>query len=164
MMELFENTVVEGPIQRAFDLARSIEVHLLGNVHFGEQATAGTRSGLIGPGEIVTWRARHFGVPQSLTSRISAWNPPAYFQDTMLRGAFRSMQHDHYFLALPVPAGAAPKTEMRDVFRFAAPLGPLGLVAEHLVLRRYMTALLQERNEVIRQVASDGSWRKYVPA
>ncbi len=164
MIELFETTRIDAPVQRAFDLSRSIEVHLQGNVHFGEQATAGICSGLIGPGERVTWRARHLGVRQSLTSEITAWDPPVYFQDTMVRGAFRSMQHDHYFLALPVPEGAAPRTEMRDVFRFAAPLGPLGWLAEQAVLRRYMRALLHERNEVIRQIAADGTWRKYVPA
>ena len=66
----------------------------------------------------------------------------------MLRGAFASMQHDHFFCTLPNGA-----TEMRDHFRFAAPLGPLGLLAERLVLARYMRALLTERNAVIKQVA-----------
>ena len=164
MIELFETTVVDAPLQRTFDLARSIDVHLLGNTHFGEQATAGTRTGLIGPGESVTWRARHFGVRQHLTSVLTGWEPPTFFQDTMLRGAFRSMQHDHFFLALPMLPGGEPQTEMRDVFRFEAPLGPLGLVAERLALRRYMRALLRERNAAIRQVAANGEWRRYVPA
>ena len=163
MIELFETTLVDGPVERTFDLARSIDVHLLGNVHFGEAATAGTRTGLIGMGQSVTWRARHLGVRQSLTSAITAFEPPFYFQDTMLRGAFRSMQHDHYFLQLPVNAGEAPRTEMRDVFRFAAPLGGLGLLAERTVLRGYMRTLLQERNRVIQGVASSGEWRRYVP-
>ncbi len=162
MIELFESTVVEAPLQRTFDLARSVEVHLLGNVHFGEQATAGVSTGLIGAGESVTWRARHFGVRQYLTSALTMYEPPVYFQDTMLRGAFRSMQHNHFFLALPVGDGA-PRTEMRDVFRFAAPWGPLGWVAERVVLRRYMRALLRERNRVIREVAASGEWRRYVP-
>src|SRR5580692_10814748 len=120
MIELQETTVVAAPVQRVFDLSRSIEVHLLGNTHFGEQATAGTRTGLIGPGESVTWRARHFFVRQDLTSAITGFDPPRYFQDTMLRGAFRSMQHDHYFCELPITDGSA-LTEMRDDFRFSAP-------------------------------------------
>ena len=162
MIELFETTRLPAPIGRAFDLARSIEVHLLGNVHFGEGATAGACRGLIGMGERVTWRARHFGVRQELTSAITAFAPPTYFQDTMVRGAFRSMQHEHFFLALPVEQGEAPRTEMRDVFRFAAPLGVLGAVAERMVLRRYMRALLRERNRVIQEVARSGEWRRYV--
>ena len=84
---------------------------------------------------------------------------PVYFQDTMLRGAFRCMQHDHFFRRL-----SADQTEMRDVLCFAAPLGILGRVAEYLVLRRYMLALLRERNAAIRDIAESPEWRKYLPA
>jgi ligand-binding SRPBCC domain-containing protein len=157
MIELQEITVIRAPLRRCFDLARSIEVHLLGNTHFGEQATAGTCTGLIGPGQQVTWRARHFGVRQNLTSAITAFDPPTYFQDTMLRGAFHSMQHDHHFVAL-----TPDSTEMRDDFRFSSPLGPLGWLADRLVLRRYMRALLTERNLIIRQVAESNDWQNYL--
>lgn len=76
----------------------------------------------------------------------------------MVRGIFRSMTHDHYFRQL-----AAGQTEMRDVFTFAAPLPPLGLIAEAMFLDRYMRRLLRERNEVIRQVAESDEWRRYIP-
>ena len=157
MIELHDIVVIQAPLARCFDLARSIEVHLLGNTHWGEQATAGTRTGLIGMGEQVTWRARHFGVSQELTSAITAFDPPTYFQDTMLRGAFRSMQHDHHFRTLDDGS-----TEMRDDFRFSAPLGPLGWIAERLVLARYMRNLLAERNAIIKQVAESDDWKGYL--
>jgi len=162
MTELHTTVVIRAPIARVFDLARSIEVHVLGNIHYGEQATAGTSSGLMGPGESVTWRARHFFIRQNLTSAITSFDPPCYFQDTMLRGAFRSMQHDHHFRELPSLDGS-PLTEMRDDFRFSAPLGPLGWIAERLILRRYMLKLLNERNTVIQQVAESDAWQKYLP-
>ncbi len=160
MVQLEEVTVIHAPVERCFDLARSVEVHLEGNKHWGEEAVAlgGVTSGLVGLGERVIWRARHFGVRQRLTSDITAMDAPRYFQDTMIRGAFRSMQHDHYFRALEDGS-----TEMRDVFCFAAPLGVLGRVAEVLLLRRYMTALLRERNAVVKQVAESNEWRKYLP-
>jgi ligand-binding SRPBCC domain-containing protein len=111
--------------------------------------------------DVVTWQARHFGIRQRLTSRITRFDPPHAFQDTMLHGAFAWMQHDHFFRAV---AGGADGgvTEMRDIFRFAAPPGPLGLVAERLVLRRYLSALLRERNEVVKQVAEAGDWKRYL--
>lgn len=173
MVTLEEVTIICAPVERVFDLARSIDVHVLGNVHHGEQAVAAARqdaegrpqvtTGLIGMGEQVTWRARHFFVRQHLTSAITGYDRPRYFQDTMLRGAFRSMQHDHFFRELPADGGGQRATEMRDVFRFAAPLGVLGRIAEELVLRRYMRALLAERNAVIRQVAESDDWQKYLP-
>jgi ligand-binding SRPBCC domain-containing protein len=164
MVRLDEVTVVAAPIERCFDLARSIEVHVLGNVHWGEEAVALERVGGAGPalglielGQRVTWRARHFGVRQRLTSEITAVDAPNYFQDTMVSGAFRSMQHDHYFRTLE-----GGRTEMRDVFCFAAPLGVLGRLAEALVLRRYMAALLHERNEVVKRVAESEDWQRYL--
>jgi len=160
VVTLEEITVIRAPIERCFDLARSVEAHLAGNIHWGESAVAlaGVTSGLIGLGQRVTWRARHFGVWHKLTSEITAMARPVYFQDAMIHGPFRSMNHDHYFRSLP-----PDETEMRDVFRFAAPLGLLGRLVELAVLRRYMQALLRERNAVIREIAESPRWRHYLP-
>ena len=160
MIRIEETTIIDAPIERCFDLSRSVEVHLLSNVHSGEQAIAagGVTSGLVGLGQQVTWRARHFYIWQNLTSETTALETPAYFQVTMIRGIFRFMQADHWFRSLP--SGA---TEMRDNFRIAAPLPLVGPLAEALFLRRYMLALLRERNAVIKQVAESDEWRKYLP-
>jgi ligand-binding SRPBCC domain-containing protein len=159
MVTLQEITIVRAPIERCFDLSRSVEVHLKANVHWGESAVAleGLTSGLVGLGGRVTWRARHFGVRQKLTSEITAMRRPEYFQVLMIRGAFRSMVDDHSFRAL-----SPGVTEMRDVFRFEAPFGALGRLAELLVLRRYMRALLRERNAVVKAIAESGDWREYL--
>ncbi len=158
MVDLHLSTIIGAPIERCFDLSRSIEVHLLGTEQTGEQAVGGVTSGLIGLGEFVRWRATHLGVKQHLASRITAYDRPAYFQDTMIEGAFRSMQHDHFFKTL-----ASNRTEMRDVFIFAAPLPVLGLIAERLLLRRYMRNLLAHRNDILKQVAESEQWKKLLP-
>ena len=158
MVELNLCTVIEAPIERCFDLARSIDVHLLGTEQTGEQAVAGVTTGLVGPGDFVRWRARHLGVRQHLSSRITAFHRPTYFQDTMIEGAFRSMQHDHVFGAL-----AAHRTEMTDRFVFAAPLPLLGLIAERLVLERYMRNFLTRRNLILKQLAESDQWTKFLP-
>ena len=159
MVTLDEETVVRAPIGRCFDLARSVEVHLEGNVHSGESAvaTAGVTAGLLGQGQRVTWRARHFGVWHRLTTEITAMDRPVYFQDAMVQGPFRSMRHDHYFRELPDGS-----TGMRDVFCFEAPLPILGRLAEIAVLRRYMQGLLRERNAVLRRIAESAEWPKYL--
>lgn len=160
MVRLEEITLIRAPIERCFDLARSLEVHLAGNVRSCEEVVAmgGVPSGLIGAGERVTWRARHFGIWQELTSEITAMERPNYFQDTMVRGAFQSMRHDHSFRSL-----SPGETELRDVFCFVAPMGILGRLAEFFVLRRYMRTLLQERNAVMRKIAESPDWQRYLP-
>ena len=160
MIRLEETTLIDAPIERCFDLSRSVEVHLLSNIHWGEQALAvgGITSGLVALSEQVTWRAKHFGIWQNLTSKTTALESPSYFQVTMVRGIFRFMQADHLFQTLP--SGA---TEMKDVFSIAAPIPLLGLLAEVLFLRRYMQDLLRERNAVIKRVAESREWEKYLP-
>src|SRR3984957_4458082 len=135
MIRFEETTFIAAPIGRVFDLSRSVEVHLLGNVHGNEQAlaTGGVTTGLVGLGERVTWRAKHFGMWHDLTSATTALDAPTYFQVPMLQGIFRSMQADHLFRSV-----GDNTTEMRDVFRIAAPLPILGPLAEMIFLRRYM--------------------------
>jgi ligand-binding SRPBCC domain-containing protein len=159
MVELKEITAISAPIEICFDLARSVEVHLKGNVHFGESAVAvgGVTTGLVDLGQRVTWRAKHFGVWQNLTSEITRMDRPTYFRDEMIQGAFKLMEHDHFF-----EAKAPDQTVMTDVFRFAAPLPILGRIAEVAVLRRYMSNLLRERNDAIKMVAESEEWRRYL--
>ena len=160
MMRIKEVTLIEAPIQRCFDLSRSVEVHLLSNVHSGEQAVAcgGVTSGLVGFSQEVTWRAKHFGFWHTLTSKTTALKSPSYFQVTMTRGIFRFMQAEHIFRIHP-----SGKTEMTDLFSIAAPLPIVGPLVEFLFLRRYMVALLRERNAVIKRIAeSPTDWQQYL--
>jgi ligand-binding SRPBCC domain-containing protein len=159
MVDLHLTTIIEAPMTRCFDLARSIEVHLLGTEQTGEQAVGGVTSGLIGLGEFVRWRATHLGVKQHLASKITAYDYPNHFQDTMIEGAFHSMQHDHWFQAV-----TATNTEMRDRFTFSAPIPVLGRIAEMLLLKRYMTNLLMQRNAILKKVAESNQWIPLLPA
>ena len=159
MIVIEQSLKIDAPIQRCFDLCRSIEVHLLGTERTGEQTVGGVTTGLIGQGEWVRWQAKHLGVRQHLTSKITAFESPSYFQDTMLQGAFKFMQHDHFFQKI-----SDNETEMRDRFSFAAPLPVLGPLAERLFLKRYMERFLKHRNEIVKQVAESSEWRNFLPA
>ena len=158
MLTLTENTLIQAPVQRCFDLSLSIDLHRASTARTGERAIAGVTSGLIGLNESVTWRARHFCVWQEMTVQITQMERPKYFQDTMLRGPFRSFQHDHYFVN-----SEGGHTEMTDVLRFSAPLPVAGRMAE-LVLRPYLRRFLRERNSFIRRIAESEDWRSFFPA
>ena len=69
-----------------FDLSCDIDVHAGSMSASGERAVAGVTSGRIGPGQQVTWRARHFGIVWQMTSVISAHQRPHRFVDEMVRG------------------------------------------------------------------------------
>lgn len=153
-------TRIRAPRERVFDLARSIDAHQASTPGSAERAIAGVTSGLIGLGQEVTWRARHLGVTQHLTVRITAFDRPNHFQDVMLRGAFARMRHDHHFAEDPLDLAA---TLMIDRFEFAAPLGPLGRLAESLFLTRYLRRFLLQRNAILKHSAESDEWRKLLP-
>jgi len=151
-------THIAAPVEHCFDLARSIDLHSRSTEKTGERAIAGVTSGLIGEGGEVTWRAQHFGVWQTLTSRITVCDRPRHFRDVQVRGTFARLEHDHFF-----EPEASVGTRMTDVFDYAAPLGPLGRVAERLFLSAYLRRFLEERNAVVKAVAeSPDEWRRYL--
>jgi ligand-binding SRPBCC domain-containing protein len=152
-------TSIHAPIERCFDLSRSIDLHTLSTAQTGEKAVAGRTSGLISHGETVTWKARHFGIWQTLTSQITAYQYPHYFCDEMLQGAFRSIRHEHWFQSVNADT-ILSLTEMKDVFGFESPLGWLGKLANRAFLTNYMERLLTERNRVIKAFAETEQWKK----
>jgi ligand-binding SRPBCC domain-containing protein len=152
-------TRIRAPRERVFDLARSIDAHPASTPGTSERAVAGVTSGLIGLGDEVTWRARHLGVTQHLSVRITAFDPPRHFQDRMLRGAFARMCHDHDFVE-----DSSGDTLMTDRFDFAAPLGPLGRLAEKLFLTRYRRRFLETRNTLLKTLAEGEDWKRHLPA
>jgi len=137
-------TIVRATPERCFDASRDLDLHLESMGHTGERAVAGRTSDLIELGEQVTWEARHFGVTQRFTSHITAYDRPRHFQDSMLRGAFASFVHDHYF------EPCAEGTLMKDVLTFRSPLGFFGAIVDRLVMTRYLTALLTRRNAIVK--------------
>lgn len=150
-------TFINAPIERCFDLSRSIEAHSHSTTGTEEMAIAGVTSGLMGLNDEVTWRARHLGVRQHLTSRITRFQYPTLFRDSLVRGAFKRIDHDHHF------EERDGGTLVVDIFDFNAPLGPLGWMAERLFLINYMRRFLLERNRILKQLAESEDWRKFLP-
>lgn len=147
-------TEIKADKQIVFDLSRSIDLHKISTVHTKETAIAGKTSGLISLDESVTWRAKHFGVYQNLTSKITEFNPPNYFADEMVSGAFSKFKHEHHF------EDFKGGTLMLDVFEYQSPLGFLGKIADKIFLEKYMTDLLKKRNQIIKQFAESNKWKE----
>jgi len=147
--------IVDAPRERVFDLARSIDLHAETMSEHKEKAVAGKTNGLINFGETVTWEAVHFGVKQKLTSKITIFDRPAHFRDSMIKGAFARFDHDHFF------EDAHSGTLMKDFFDYNSPLAILGNVADALFLKKYMRKMLEDRNELIKKIAEGKDWQKF---
>ena len=112
-----------------------------------ERAIAGRLIGLCEAGDTITWEALHFGMKQKLTSEITKMNRPVFFEDSMMKGAFKSMRHEHHFREMN------GKTIMTDVFIYETPFGIFGKFFNLLILKNYMKNLLEQRNQTIKTLA-----------
>ncbi|WP_343625326.1 SRPBCC family protein [Flavobacterium lindanitolerans] len=83
-------TAITAPLDVVFDLSRSIDLHTISTEQTQEKAVSGKTSGLIGLNDTVTWRAKHLGFTQHLTSKITDYNRPSFFADEMIKGAFKN--------------------------------------------------------------------------
>ena len=120
--------------RKLFDISLDIDAHVSSMRQSDERAIAGT----IGLGETVTWRARHFGVWFTMTSKITALETPTRFVDQQVRGPFKSFVHEHRF----EPAGDGCR--MTDTITVGSPI--FGWLAERAVLVPYLRHLIAKRN------------------
>jgi len=156
MPHIHIKTVIEAPIERCFDLMRSVEVHTETMNNYDEEAVKGRTSGLFETGDTVVWKARHFGFYQRLQVRIVQCDFPSYFLDEQVSGTFKSFRHEHRLF------NEDGVTVMLDDFVYRAPLGPIGKLADLLFLEKYMQDLLESRADIIKRIAESAEWRNYL--
>ncbi|MEP7317303.1 MAG: SRPBCC family protein [Panacibacter sp.] len=150
-------TFIHAPVERVFDLGRSIDLHQTSMSHTSEKAIAGITKGLINEGETVTWTAKHFFKTRMLKIKITQMKPYDFFEDEMQEGDFKSMKHRHIFK--PTQNGSL----MTDEFSFETPYGFMGKVFSYVFLTAYMKALLMQRNRTIKEYAETGKWKTVLP-
>lgn len=146
-------TVIHAPLDRVFDLSRSITLHKRSMEHMQETAVNGRTNGLIELDETVTWQAKHLGKVRQLTTRITEMRKTEYFRDEMVAGDFTYMKHEHHFKEI------GNGTVAIDIMEFGTPYGWLGRMFERFYLHKYMTDLLLLRNNIIKEYAESEKWR-----
>ena len=153
MSHIHLTTFIKAPVERIFDLSRSIALHKISTAGTNEKAIAGTTSGLLGKGESVTWQAKHLFKIRQFTSKITEMQSPVLFVDEMTKGDFKSFRHGHHFKK--VDNG----TIMIDLVDFESPYGVLGKAVNSLFLKKYMENFLQKRNSIIKEYAESTKWK-----
>jgi len=149
-------TFIEAPVERVFDLSRSVELHKSSMQHYSEKCAGGKLAGLMELNDTVTWQARHLFKERSLTTKITAMQKPFSFVDEQVAGDFVSLKHEHYFKS--VQNG----TIMIDQFYFTTPYGTLGKWVNCFYLTAYVKKLLEQRNQFIKEVAETTKWKSFL--
>ena len=100
----------------------------------------------MGRGTLIRYRLRVHGVPVSWLTEIEEWDPPHRFVDAQRTGPYALWHHTHSFEA------DGDETIMRDVVRYRIGFGPLGALADALVVRRDLAAIFDHRAERVREL------------
>jgi ligand-binding SRPBCC domain-containing protein len=151
MASIRVETLIKAPMDRCFDLARSVEAHLASTAKTRERVIAGRTEGLFELGDSVTWEARYFGLRLRQGSMITRSEPPHIFVDEGTTGPLGHFRHVHQFV--PEHGG----TLMVDTFEYEIPMRLGGRVADRFFVERHMRRLLTDRAAYLKQEAEAGN-------
>jgi ligand-binding SRPBCC domain-containing protein len=98
------------------------------------------------PGAQIDYTIRLGPVPMGWRTRIPVWEPGKRFVDVQERGPYARWEHSHEF----VPMGDG--VLMRDVVRYALPLGPLGRFTHAVLVRALLARVFDFRFERVREI------------
>lgn len=153
MSKIHLTSFIAAPIERVFDLSRSINLHQISTAATNEKAVAGILYGLINKSETVTWQARHLFKTRRFTAEITEMQKPDFFIDNMIRGDFKNFRHEHHFKA------TENGTIIIDLVNFESPYGIFGKIMNTVYLKSYLEKLLMNRNAVIKDYAETNKWK-----
>jgi ligand-binding SRPBCC domain-containing protein len=97
-------------------------------------------------GTLIQYRLRLHGLPLSWLTSIQAWEPPHRFVDVQIRGPYALWHHTHPFSA------TAEGAVMRDTVRYAIGFGPLGELADRLLVQRDLRAIFDFRAQQVHRM------------
>jgi hypothetical protein len=152
MPTLHLTSFVAAPRERVFDLSRNISLHKVSMEQFKEEAIGGIRSGLINKEDTVTWRGKHLYKTRYFTSKITEMKPYETFTDKMIKGDFKSFEHQHFFKS------TENGTIVIDIINYETPYGWIGNLVNKFYLNSYLEKLINHRNSVIKQYAESDKW------
>lgn len=149
-------TRIDAPVERCFDLYRSVSLHVDSYKHAHERAVGAITSGLVGPGDVAAFRMRAFGFPYRMSVVVAEYDPPHHFRDSQTEGFFLRADHDHHFA---VDGGA---TLVTDVFDYTPRFASFGRLLDRLMVARYVRWTISQKNSNVKRVAESGEWSRYL--
>lgn len=98
----------------------------------------------MGVGTLIEYRLRLHRVPVRWRTRIEAWEPPRRFVDAQLEGPYSLWEHTHTF-----EEDGPGATIIEDRVRYSIPFGPLGELANRLLVRRDLRRIFDYRRDAV---------------
>jgi ligand-binding SRPBCC domain-containing protein len=98
----------------------------------------------MGVGTLIEYRLRLHRVPVRWRTRIETWEPPRRFVDAQIKGPYSLWEHTHTF-----EEDGPEATIIRDRVRYSIPFGPLGELADRLLVQRDLQQIFDYRRDAV---------------
>jgi hypothetical protein len=152
-MQLVQHCIVNAPIERLFDLVRSIGAHEATSSIDG-RAVAGKTLGLAALNDVTTWSARFFGFRFQISTRVTNFNPPFSLTENLERGLL--LEFGHVYSLRILESGLV---ELEDRFTFRSPLGAW---FDALMFKPIMTRTMSARLNGLKELAETEGWKRFL--
>jgi ligand-binding SRPBCC domain-containing protein len=98
----------------------------------------------MGVGTLIEYRLRLHRVPVRWRTRIEAWEPPRRFVDVQIKGPYSLWEHTHTF-----EEDGPGATMIGDRVLYSIPFGPLGELADRVLVRRDLRQIFDYRRDAV---------------
>ena len=99
------------------------------------------------PGMFIMYKVSPIsGIKLNWVTEITHVREKLFFVDEQRRGPYRIWHHEHHFRE--VEGGV----EMRDILHYRVPFGVLGMLADHLFVKRKVRGIFSFREKRIREL------------
>ena len=89
---------------------------------------------------------RWLGFPMKWRSLISKYEPPFIFVDEQVIGPYKTWHHQHTFLE------TADGVIVGDHLEYSLPLGPLGAIAQAVMVKRQLESVFRFRQQALSRI------------
>ena len=117
-----------------------------------------TKDVAMGQGARFDYIIRCLGLPMKWRSLITKYEPPFLFVDEQLIGPYKTWQHRHTF------AETAQGVVVGDHLEYSLPLGPLGTIAQFVMVKRQLEEVFRYRQQALSKVFSGDTEELVHPA
>ncbi len=97
-------------------------------------------------GTQIDYTIHWLGLPMGWTSVITNYDPPHMFVDEQTRGPYAYWHHRHDFFS------DAQGTIIADRVQYSLPLGPLGRLAQGILVKRQLLAIFRFRQKSVSEL------------
>lgn len=146
-------THIKSDVKLVYNLSRSPELYEISAQKLNQEVYKKSGSGLVGEGEVVTWKTKMFGNERSLSVKVKTMKACRHIEEEMSKGSFESFKHLHLFRE------RKESILMINIIEYEVSLGVLGKLADMIFIKDYISKWINVRTKLIKEYAESDKWK-----